>query len=163
MKLLMAGLLLINLNIFAEVDTHDAIESHNKELKRLKVVMKDRVKDTRKCSSLIKRYCGEGETKACAKRVASKLPEHCRNMITDFNDTTDDISGGLSVCTGVAIKKCKLADNFDEQKGGLAKYQACLEMAMKSDENCINTLKEKAKEASDSDGNSSEVYKEFIR
>jgi hypothetical protein len=163
MKLLMAALLITNLNSFAEVDKHDPIESHNKELKRLEVVMKDRVKDTKKCSSLIKRYCGEGETKACAQRVARKLPKHCQEMITGFSEVNDDISGGLSACTGVAIKKCKLADNFDEQKGGLAKYQACLEMAMKSDENCISTIKVKVNSANDSDESNSEIYKEFIR
>ena len=165
MKFLWIVILLANFSAFADdsVDTHNAIDGHNKAMKKLKSGMKVKAKEAKNCNTIIKRLCGKNETKSCAKSIAYKLPAHCKKMITSFDETSQSISGGMSSCTKVATKKCVLPDDIDENPGALASYQNCLEKAMKADSKCIKTLKDKVKNLDSDNSEGSDVYKEFVR
>lgn len=162
MKSLLIIFLFINFSLLAKKDNM-GIKSHNKTMKELTHIMKSKSKEVKRCSDLIRKQCGDDETKECAQKIVSKLPNYCKQMIGGFAQVSNEMKGSLSACTSVALKKCQMVDSIGEKKGSVAYMQRCLENAMKRDRHCVETLKQKVNQAAGSNASSSEVYKEFIR
>lgn len=98
MKSLLIIFLFINFSLLAQKDNM-GIKSHNKTMKELELVMKSKANEAKKCSILIRKQCGDNQTKECAQSVANSLPAYCKDMISGLDEASTDMKGSLSVCT----------------------------------------------------------------